>query len=203
MAKENKELTPEQKATRRENMKKNLEGPLAKLAAIYYVESGELGDYGDKVSELLEQTQYLEALQSGELNDLFVGGLFGSRKIGKKGKEKGKRIKYSGTFSEEQLLENATGVIQQTFSALTIKDIAEYMKYKGPIKREYANSYLEDFRESNKELYNTIMSRASDYLVNKTLENTFGIAREAISGSLEEILNPSDKKKDNEGKDKE
>ena len=179
-----KEITAEREKQRKAALATFQTG-LVNYAAAYYVHDSK--GYGDEGDEAVEKYIYQPTLKSKEGSELTANTLLSSRKKGKI---------YSGTTSEEAILEGAKSVVEDSLAKLKVEDIYRVMGSKAKIRKDLGNMYIVDLLHSeNKEIKKYAQELIGSYvpdLMDKKVSQALDMrAKDRLSG-LEEMVKPED-----------
>ncbi|HJX50327.1 MAG TPA: hypothetical protein VJ438_02600, partial [Candidatus Nanoarchaeia archaeon] len=153
----------------------NLNDPILRsLSVAHLVEIS--GQYGEAGSSAVHDFKYLPALHSEYAQDFMVQSLMDSRQD---------RKRYTGSFSEYDLLQRASSVMDQSLGDITVQDIVKLLGSKKKVSEKYAKTYVSDLDE--KEAQTLTGMYASAFLDSEVAE-ALALRAKAISGRLEEMV---------------
>jgi len=192
---EKKNLTPEEKAILRELALMNLQKrDLVDIASAAYVDSDKR--YGEADGNVVDAYVYRLALgkniptyydQNGQKIPLFEIDPTKSR-------IKGKRYTGRIEISEQQILDKAQQIVNDSLVYAKVADIAGLVGYKGKIERygdEYILDLLQSDNEEAKNIATALVLTYQAYIKDTAVIKGFTKEREALIGGLERILNPN------------
>ena len=184
-----KELTEEEKKeSRRETQLKILKDSGTK--DLYIAGSGLSGDYG-KIGEAATISNYLRAMT--ELGD-GVGKMVSNSYalMAQHAIQSGQNPYDTGGLTPRQLIKNARGIYESAINYVKVSDILELMGIKGVhekrVSKEQKNMYMEELKESNKELYEQLVSVYFGSLENIGVGESFIESGKGLKKNLESIL---------------
>ena len=203
MAKEKKELTPEQKESLRYIALQNLgEDKLSGIAAAFYAYKNNA--YGKDGNADMHEFIYGPAIDSGvKFYNPETGEEAGL--ISYLLKESGEEDElYSGTLTEKNILKKSAGIIGGATQFIKVSDLMNLIGSKETLDSKYAGRYMFELAQSeneeDKQLHGALTSNYMRYMTKKYVAQASEEGMKAIKGGLEAILKPRDK---GENKDKE
>jgi len=190
MVEEKKEQPTEKEiAAEREKQRKaalaTFKTGLVNYAVAHYVENSK--QYGEAGSSAIDQYIYQPTLRSKEGSELIANNLLSSRKEGKR---------YSGTTSEEAIIEGAAKVVQESLAKLTLEDVYRVMGSKAKIRKDLAKAYIVDLLNSKdeeiKKYAQTVIGSYVPDLMDKKVSEALGMrAKDRLKG-LEAMVQPEE-----------
>ena len=147
-------------------------------------------DFGEAGEMAYHNFVYMPALDNGLKfasedgdQDLVMNALIASRQ------ENGGKL-YSGQLSEGKLIQTASVIIAQSLNDVKVSDILEKVSYEGNIPNGISDLYMHDLRESNEDLYKSLIGIFMSYHVQSKVGSALQMNAKATVGGLERILNP-------------
>jgi len=184
----NEELNQEDRESKRNVQLKILSDPGTK--DLYVAGIGLSGIYGKEGEDVI-MINYLRAMSNpSEHVGRMVSNIYAlmARQAIQSGQDPGD----TAGLTPRQLIKNARGIYESAIGSVKVSDILELMEiektHQSRIKDKEKDMYVEDLKETNKKLYNQLVSSYLDSLGNIGVGESIVESGKSIRKNLEKIL---------------
>lgn len=160
---------------KRKNGLKILESPLhIGLSNSYLIEKS---NHSDEIKQAVHDTIYLPALKES-------GALMGNLMM--ESREDNQR--YTGNFSEMQLIKYSLAVRQEALSDVQVQDLVGLIGSNKEVRPEYDSVYMGDLFQNNEEVAKEVLGKYQGCSVANTVNKVTSTLEDAHKKGLEELV---------------